>query len=342
MNRLQAAVSDMVMGRIKELKAYLEALSEKDIFLHGVHNEDEWDAYLDLVESGEAENREPPEKKLLEISTSGQTALHMAACEMHPEIVKLLLDHGADPNARMVDGRTPLMEAALWGRLDEVKYFLDHGVDKSIQCVRKGVRLRAVDFAKYTRTIVKSDMSGLVGGPYLQGTTYERDEEREAIVRELGDEAIYDGHCAQSSGLRLQGFTCTPVTDGGAIISMLANLDVPSKNKTIGILFRGDLNGTPRSLLWLHMSYLCQIPGHVLPEDGYDEGIPGRFYDCVGTYLVSGRVFLPCDTDDGDFGTSRLSLDDQGFEKKTGELVDIEPPQRLRKAVILGVWEGVW
>jgi ankyrin repeat protein len=32
---------------------------------------------------------------------------------MYPEMVELLLDFGADPNVRTVDGRTPLMEAVI-------------------------------------------------------------------------------------------------------------------------------------------------------------------------------------------------------------------------------------
>lgn len=370
--RLQGAVSDMLMGRYEELESYLETSSEKDIFLHGVeasqrrsHDEDEWDAYLDLVENGEAENVEPPEKKIVKISTSGTTALHMAACGMYPEIVELLLFHGADPDARTVDGRTPLMEAALWGRLDNAKYLLDYGADKSIQCVREGMRLRAIDFTKYTKDNRKERYERS-GGKYrvYKEDTYERDEEREAIARELGDEAVDDGHYAQSSVLRLQGFASTSVIDGGVMISMLVNFDVPSRNKTIGILFRGDFNGTsafppvaamngfshePNSDLNVQIAgrkwtdevlYLCQITGHVLPEDGYDQGIPGQFYAChaekqLVAYLVSRHVFLPCDVDDEAFGMASLSLDDQGLGKKVRELVDIEPPQRLRNATIL-------
>lgn len=88
--------------------------------------------------------RELPDKRIVETSTSGKSALHMATCEMYPDIVKLLLEYGADPNARTVDGWIPLMEAALWGRLGNVKHLLDHGANKSVQCVRKGVRLRAI------------------------------------------------------------------------------------------------------------------------------------------------------------------------------------------------------
>lgn len=371
--RLEVAVSDMVMGRIKELRAYLETSSEKDLFLHGVdasqwrsHDIDEWDAYLDLLQSSEAENIEPPEERIVNTSTSGETALHMAACEMHPDIVKLLLDYGADPNARTVDGRTPLMEAALWGRSENVKLLLDHGADKSIQCVLRGAGFVAVDFAKYTKDNRKEryERSGGKCRVY-QEATYERDEERDTILRDLGDETVNNGHCAQASGLRLQGFATTLVMDGGVIISMLANFNVPGRNKTIGILFRSELNGTsafpPVAAMsgWSHepnldlnvqiagrkwtdeVFYLCQITGHGLPRHGYDRGKPGQYHACHAekqliAYLVSKHMFLPCDTDDeADFGLSSLSLDDQSLQKKARKLVDIEPPHRLRNAVIL-------
>lgn len=153
--------------------------------------------------------------------------------------------------------------------------------------------------------------------------------------------------------------------DGGVIVSMLANFDVPGRNKTIGILFRSELNDTsafpPVAAMsgWSHepsselnvqiagrkwtdeVVYLCQTTGNGLPRHEYDRGRPGQYYACHAekqliAYLVSKHVFLPCDTDDeADFGMSSLSLDDQSLREKARKLVDIEPPQRLRNAVIL-------
>jgi hypothetical protein len=57
----------------------------------------------------------------------------LAACEKYPAIIKLLLDHGAKPEHQNRDGRTPLMEAALWGRIDNINYLLEHGADRRLR-----------------------------------------------------------------------------------------------------------------------------------------------------------------------------------------------------------------
>lgn len=52
---------------------------------------------------------------------TGNTTLVMAAAEKSHEMVSLLLQHCADANAINNDGRSALMEAALWGRIKSVK-----------------------------------------------------------------------------------------------------------------------------------------------------------------------------------------------------------------------------
>ena len=47
-----------------------------------------------------------------------------------PELLRLLLKHGADPNACFKDGKTPLMRAAEAGNLQEIRILLEFGADK--------------------------------------------------------------------------------------------------------------------------------------------------------------------------------------------------------------------
>jgi ankyrin repeat protein len=58
----------------------------------------------------------------------GTTGLHVAV--RHPAAVRLLIEHGADPNARDVgDNATPLHFAAASGALESVRILLDAGAD---------------------------------------------------------------------------------------------------------------------------------------------------------------------------------------------------------------------
>ncbi len=64
---------------------------------------------------------------------TGYNALTGAVTGGHTEIVKWLLESGADPNYRYGPGYTPLLTAAANGRLDVVKLLLAHGADASVQ-----------------------------------------------------------------------------------------------------------------------------------------------------------------------------------------------------------------
>ena len=65
-------------------------------------------------------------------ATIDVTPLHSAAAGGHSAIVKLLLEHGADPNASQDGGFTPLHSAAGNGDGESVEALLEAGADPSL------------------------------------------------------------------------------------------------------------------------------------------------------------------------------------------------------------------
>ena len=61
------------------------------------------------------------------------TALMWASYKGHTQIVKILLDEGADADRKNRLGMTALMYAARKGRIQVIKMLLDHGADRSIE-----------------------------------------------------------------------------------------------------------------------------------------------------------------------------------------------------------------
>ena len=57
----------------------------------------------------------------------GATPLHRAAIQGHTDVIRLLLEQGAQINALTGDGETPLFESVTYGRLDVVRLLLRRG-----------------------------------------------------------------------------------------------------------------------------------------------------------------------------------------------------------------------
>lgn len=108
------AITKCLNGEVRALQNYLQTSTEKHLFLRGT--------------------KETEDKTLI-----------LAAAERYPEIVSLLLEHGADVDAINNGGRTPLMESALWGRLRTVKVLLKANANPSLRD-RQGCS--AVDLAQ--------------------------------------------------------------------------------------------------------------------------------------------------------------------------------------------------
>jgi uncharacterized protein len=71
--------------------------------------------------------------------------LHSAVASKNYEIVKLLLEYGADPNAKQQQDITPIHQAADNGDLEMIKLLLKHHADKN---VRTKSSITPVDFAR--------------------------------------------------------------------------------------------------------------------------------------------------------------------------------------------------
>lgn len=99
MKRIDHISSQVIFfGAEYYVREYLDSSPESRVFLHGVGDD-------------------------------GNSALRSAACERFSAVGKLLLTRGANFDFQGKDGRTPLMEAALWGRDENVKHLLRYGAD---------------------------------------------------------------------------------------------------------------------------------------------------------------------------------------------------------------------
>ncbi|TGJ83382.1 hypothetical protein E0Z10_g5392 [Xylaria hypoxylon] len=132
------AVLAVCNGDIIHVRCYLERTDDTNIFLG---TDDIGNSLVSRPSSGEP--------TLITNPVRGQTVLHIAAGKGNTEMVDLLLSKGADPNARDTTGRTPLMQAALYGQVQNVHHLLAHGAIPSILCFYECYALKAVDFARY-------------------------------------------------------------------------------------------------------------------------------------------------------------------------------------------------
>jgi len=362
--RITWVVSSMVRGHIDDVRQYLESSTESDIFLHGV---EAWDIYCPDNSGHYDDDDDDPVSPTEDVPTSGKTALHFAACEMYPQIVELLLQKGADPNAADTTGRVPLAEAALWGRLENVKFLLQYGARKELECVRDGRWLRAIDFARPLRANAEEryDRSGGKHQVYKENT-YQRDLDRKAIVRLLEDDVEEPDRDRYSVG----GFAFTQSLNDKSLLTLVAHFDIPNKWKTIGVLYRGSHFHTVAAMSgWSHwdggvtniqiagrtwtdeVRRLCEVIGHNLEPHQYDQGEPGRYHACHAekqliAFFVHKHLFLPYETDENaDLARLGLSeVSDEDYEqlerdrKHREELRDLKSIERgasLKKATIL-------
>ena len=80
-----------------------------------------------------------------DVNKTGWAPLHYAAANGHAEVIALLLEHHAYPDAESPNGTTPLMMAAMYGNAASVSALLAGGADPTL---RNRLGLSALDFAE--------------------------------------------------------------------------------------------------------------------------------------------------------------------------------------------------
>lgn len=101
-----------------------------------------------------------------EVNKTGWTPLHYAASRAEPdsvEMARLLLEHHAYIDAESPNRSTPLMLAAMYGHADVVRLLLEEGADPSL---RNEQGLTAVDFA---RRAERGDLADLIAARMRSG-----------------------------------------------------------------------------------------------------------------------------------------------------------------------------
>ncbi|XP_020903271.1 transient receptor potential cation channel subfamily A member 1, partial [Exaiptasia diaphana] len=76
---------------------------------------------------------DPKISKILLVNAEGITPLHQAALSNSHGIAEILINNGADVNARTNENRTPLMFAAKRGGVDTVRLLLEKGADPTLK-----------------------------------------------------------------------------------------------------------------------------------------------------------------------------------------------------------------
>ncbi|KAI1308521.1 DYW family of nucleic acid deaminases-domain-containing protein [Xylaria venustula] len=253
--RMYFALSDCVCGETSSICHYLKTTSEKHLFLHG---RDE----------------------------NGNTTCILAAAEKSHEMVSLLLQNGANVDAVNNDGRSALMEAALWGRVKTVKVLINANADKHLLDHKRRSTLDLAQSSRQNQEEREPRSPREAARGILQG-----DSDRRHIAILLGD-GRYAKQLAYSRPLS--------ETERSSLITMrglIHSIRVSRISKTAAYLDRGEQ--FPRITAtsgWGHdaqppnhvsarpwteqVFYIAAVVGHRLEEarhPTWDQGRPGQF-----------------------------------------------------------------
>jgi hypothetical protein len=286
LKRLDHVVSRMItFGDYEYVEDYLRTSPEATLFLHGIDEE-------------------------------GNSALNLAASEKYPAIVKLLLDYGVDADHQNKNGRSPLMEAAIWGRTDNVKHFLEYGVNRTLHDIHghqaaelAGPSLRN-DEERYWRS----------GGEVqiYREVTFIANQARRVIFELLKDSKKIPSKVVLTQDQSFHEYSFKK-TDQGSIelVAPIAEFRVPNEWKTVASLQRPsnypsiaamsgwshrETNITVSGREWTdEVMRISMAVGHQLRiEKRRDQGIEGHFHAShaekqLVAYFISKHVLIESD-----------------------------------------------
>ncbi|CAM1507506.1 Fc.00g071470.m01.CDS01 [Cosmosporella sp. VM-42] len=264
-----------------------------------------------------------------------RTMLHVVACEDLPKMIPLLIRYGAQVDALDSDNRTPLMIAALWGRLPNVVELIEHGANRTLE-----------DRHEYTASYLSSSIGFF-------------DRERERMSHKKSEIPLASGNSrshkhgewgntveAKSARIQINDLlkkfddmqTATqtisaPSTIQAAIegfqyqknytdrsISLIRAYGVPNLRKTVARLNYFGIAGTGFSPVdamsgWAATDVpviggrnwtdeVLQLAAHInyaIPAHPFDQGVSGQYYAThaekqLAAYFVSNHVVLESDS----------------------------------------------
>ncbi|PWI64739.1 hypothetical protein PCL_08604 [Purpureocillium lilacinum] len=245
----------------------------------------------------------------------GDNCIALAATEGHDEMIQFLQSKGGDLNNVNSRGRTPLMMAALWGRLKVVDYLLDHGADPYAKD-RNG---QSAYF--YSRPSRRMRRLRDKFGHYHESNGASSNRKFITVMLQAYEPATAANGAVisgSSNEVKVSRFI-NNTTDLGIQIGFYEQLvayDVPDKSKTVARLDRGPLFSVVSAasgwrtdfaiehvldnLLWRdRVLELCQLIGYALPEHDLDQrGWPGSYFAShaekkLVAFYISQHVILP-------------------------------------------------
>lgn len=228
LKRIEHVLSQMIyFGDQDYVQEYLDSSSKSRIFLHGVDN-------------------------------NGESALLYAACERSPGIIKLLLDRGANANFQNKDGRTPLMQAALWGRYESVRHLLKYSADKNLQDSDgfKAFQLAGLSDRNKEERYWRSAKNNQI----FREVTQTANQARKIIVHLLKDD---DDQTILGSNNTFEHHVFRKLSRGTiTLFASIAKYPISSEYKTIARLERGDKYSSVAAMSgWGHRDTTTIISG---------------------------------------------------------------------------------